>query len=129
MSSIIFLILILLLRLSNADQKWEKVKSATPLDSQEQEAINLLRRILPNHHHLFDISVKGSRFSPHNRDQVTLMTRNIISNEVHIFNNTNNLRILKVTANTGVAAVWGINHYLKYYCNSHISWDTRRIGK
>ena len=129
MSSIIFLILILLLRLSNADQKWEKVKSATPLDSQEQEAINLLRRILPNHHHLFDISVKGSSFSPHNRDQVTLMTRNIISNEVHIFNNTNNIRILKVTANTGVAAVWGINHYLKYYCNSHISWDTRRIGK
>jgi hypothetical protein len=35
---------------------------------------------------------------------------------------------IQVTATTGVAAAWGIHHYLKYYCNVHISWDVNQLG-
>ena len=36
---------------------------------------------------------------------------------------------VQVTAKSGVTAVWGIHHYLKYYTNAHFSWDTVRTGK
>ena len=31
-----------------------------------------------------------------------------------------------VQASSGVAAAWGIHHYLKYYVGAHFSWDTTR---
>jgi hypothetical protein len=31
--------------------------------------------------------------------------------------------IIQITGTTGVAAAAGFNHYLKYFCNSHISWE------
>ncbi|XP_030853369.1 alpha-N-acetylglucosaminidase-like [Strongylocentrotus purpuratus] len=30
---------------------------------------------------------------------------------------------VNVTGTTGVAAVWGVQHYLVHYCNCHISWN------
>ena len=36
---------------------------------------------------------------------------------------------VQVTATTGVAAAWGIHHYLKYGCNVHVSWDVSQLGK
>ena len=36
--------------------------------------------------------------------------------------------VFRVDASSGVAAAWGIHHYLKYWCNAHFSWDTTRIG-
>ena len=40
-----------------------------------------------------------------------------------------NTRIfIEVTASTGVLAVWGIHHYLKYDCGWHFSWDTYRVS-
>jgi alpha-N-acetylglucosaminidase len=32
-----------------------------------------------------------------------------------------------ITASSGVAAVWGLHHYLKYWCNCHVSWDHRQL--
>ena len=89
----------------------------------------MIRRLLPDHYHLFDIKVHGPNFAPKNRDKVVLLTKPILANGAEGFYNRNITNILSVTSNTGVAAVWGINHYLKYFCNSHISWDTTRIGK
>ncbi len=34
-----------------------------------------------------------------------------------------------IVATSAVAVAWGFNHYIKYYCNSQVSWDTVRIGK
>ena len=129
MSVTILLILLTLLPRLKANQKWERIQSATPLQVQEGEAENLLQRLLPKHHHLFSIKIFGPRFAPRNRDQVFLITKDSTLNDVGVSNNSSGLRILHVTSNTGVAAIWGINYYLKYYCNSHISWDTTRIGK
>jgi hypothetical protein len=36
---------------------------------------------------------------------------------------------VEVTATTGVAAAWGIHHYLKYGCNVHVSWNVRQLGE
>jgi hypothetical protein len=36
---------------------------------------------------------------------------------------------VQVTATTGVAAAWGIHHYLKYSCNVHVSWDVSQLGE
>lgn len=51
--------------------------------------------------------------------QVTLKSETSENAEVRI----------QVTANTGVAAAWGIHHYLKYFCKVHISWDVDQLSK
>jgi alpha-N-acetylglucosaminidase len=35
---------------------------------------------------------------------------------------------LKITANTAVAATWGFNYYLKYFCNSTVNWSGKNIN-
>ena len=34
---------------------------------------------------------------------------------------------VSVTGSGGVAAAWGILHYLKHYCHCHISWDADQL--
>ena len=34
---------------------------------------------------------------------------------------------VKIVGSTGVAVAWIFHHYLKYYCNSHISWETSQL--
>jgi alpha-N-acetylglucosaminidase len=36
--------------------------------------------------------------------------------------------IIQITGTTGVAAAAGFNHYLKYFCNSHISWEASQLN-
>ena len=35
---------------------------------------------------------------------------------------------LQITANSGVAAAWGFNYYLKYYAKSSINWSGKNIN-
>lgn len=96
----------------NANQKWETVETTTPTNVQENEVLLLLGRLLPKGaSKQFSIHIE-SNFAPKNKDKVHITTGN---------------GTVKVTANTGVAASWGIYNFLTYYCNSHITWDTRRI--
>jgi len=112
---------------SKADQKWERIQTATPLQTQAEEASNLLKRILPNHHQFFKIIIAGAEFAPKNKDQVLLVSKPSSTVVPAGLLKEEDATILEVTANTGVAAIWGVNHYLKYFCNTHISWDTTRI--
>lgn len=34
---------------------------------------------------------------------------------------------VKITASSGVTAAWVLNHYLKYWCHCHVSWDLRQL--
>ena len=36
--------------------------------------------------------------------------------------------LVRITGSSGVAVAWMLHHYLKYYCNSHISWQTQQIS-
>ena len=131
MQTYFYLILAFYFSWSNADQKWEKIQSSTPTDVQEKEADKLVHRLLPEYSNIINIKILGSSFSLKNRDRVTLVTEYVSSNDINEVDHDykTEKKVLTVTANTGVAAIWGINHYLKYFCNSHISWDTTRIGK
>ena len=112
----------------NAVQKWEGIQTKTPLHIQQIEVEKLLKRLIPHHAHLFKIEVLGQTFAPKNQDKVTLTTENISISNDSLGQNGSDIAV-HVVSNTGVAAAWGIHHYLKYFCNSHISWDTIRIGK
>jgi alpha-N-acetylglucosaminidase len=35
---------------------------------------------------------------------------------------------VNIVGTSGVAAVWGFHHYLKYYCFSHVSWDSDQLS-
>jgi hypothetical protein len=35
---------------------------------------------------------------------------------------------VKIVGTSGGAAVWGFHHYLKYYCFSHVSWDSDQLA-
>ena len=109
-------------------QKWENIQTSTPTDIQEKEAELLIRRLLPDQSHLIRVRVVGPSFSPKNRDRVSLISKSLSSHKVDNLDRSDK-KELAITANTGVAAIWGLNHYLKYFCNSHISWDTSRIGR
>ena len=37
-------------------------------------------------------------------------------------------RKLQITANSALAAAWGFNYYLKYYCNSSVHWSGKNIN-
>ena len=113
---------------AKAEQKWENIQTSTPADIQEIEATKLIHRLLPEYSNLINVKILGPSFAPKNQDRVSIITEKVTSNDIDQ-SNVLNEKILTVTANTGVAAIWGINHYLKYFCNSHISWDTTRIGK
>lgn len=36
--------------------------------------------------------------------------------------------ILEIKGSSGVAAAWGFHHYLKYYCNCHVSWEADQLN-
>ena len=39
-----------------------------------------------------------------------------------------NNKKLQITANSAIAATWGFNYYLKYYCNSSVYWSGKNIN-
>lgn len=36
--------------------------------------------------------------------------------------------ILEIKGSSGVAGAWGFHHYLKYYCNCHVSWEADQLN-
>ena len=89
-------------------QKWQQIQTPTEPQIQTQEVYRLLERIQKGLSSHFLISV-----DPQAGQTVRL----------------DNTRIfIEVTASTGVLAVWGIHHYLKYNCGWHLSWDTYRVS-
>ncbi|XP_014246594.1 alpha-N-acetylglucosaminidase [Cimex lectularius] len=40
----------------------------------------------------------------------------------------NSSELVNIAASSGVAAAWGFHHYLKEFCNCHISWDGDQLN-
>ncbi len=77
----------------------------------QKSAVELLiSRVLPGREKEFNIKIEDSRSG---LDSFTLQTTKG--------------NILQITATSGVAAAWGLNHYLKYYCKAHVSWSGRQL--
>ena len=97
---------------------------------QSQEAVyNLLDRIMPELSSQFDVEIDASKVNTveEGKDVVRLVksaSKNPAASEA-----TAEARAeakIVVQASSGVAAAWGIHHYLKYYVGAHFSWDTTR---
>ena len=35
---------------------------------------------------------------------------------------------VQIIGSSGVAVAWAFQHYLKYFCDSHISWETSQLS-
>lgn len=82
------------------------IKSYSTADVQAQAAYDVVRRTIPDHAHFFEIEI-NFELKPH--------TFRLLKND--------SIQVVLIEASSGVAACKGFYHYLKYYCNSHISWD------
>lgn len=79
-------------------------------DKQAEATIALINRTIPTHAHLFEVTI---------RNDLPLHT-------FQLFKSISD-DIVQIQATSGVIACKGFYHYLKFYCNSHISWDGSRI--
>jgi alpha-N-acetylglucosaminidase len=77
-------------------------------DKQIEAVQGLISRLLPQHTQLFQLSI---------------ITSNIDVFELESTNNTITLR-----GNNGVSLASALHHYLKFYCNSQISWEADHIN-
>lgn len=103
---------------------WENLEPQSDLTSQEQEVVGLLKRVLPSpdiasQFQIKLVSIPDTKTNLddnlHHQDRVYLETS---------IDPNRSQTLVHVQANSGVAATWGIHHYLKYYCQGHFSWDT-----
>ncbi|XP_071952291.1 alpha-N-acetylglucosaminidase-like isoform X2 [Antedon mediterranea] len=87
-------------------------KSKTAINVQTSAAYDVILRILPpNTAAQFKVSVNPDIGPSH------LTTYKFSSDG----------KIVYITGTSGVAVVWGFHHYLKHYCNCHISWQGSQL--
>ena len=66
----------------------------------------------------FNVTINAN-LAPAQKDKVVLES---------FYDHNNSTRVL-VTANTGVAAAWGLHHYFKYNFGAHFSWTGSIMSK
>ncbi|XP_050355480.1 alpha-N-acetylglucosaminidase [Nymphalis io] len=84
-----------------------KLQTKTSPKVQQDAAFNIINKYLYN----VQVEINPVMFNDH-KDVFALRT---INGQLHI------------RASSGVAAVWGFNHYLKKYCKSQIAWQVQRV--
>lgn len=80
-------------------------------DVQAAAAFAVINRTIPAHAHLFEVTIVSD----------------LPLNTFLLFKDTAD-DIVQIRATSGVVACKGFYHYLKLYCNSHVSWDGNRIN-
>lgn len=97
---------------------WEAhLKRLTPSSSSQVQAdavMGLIRRLLPDRAGDFVVTVDPS-IGPQDKD--TFMVTSPGANAT-----------VDLVGTSGVAAASGLLHYLKYFCNAHVSWEADQLG-
>ncbi|XP_033107310.1 alpha-N-acetylglucosaminidase-like [Anneissia japonica] len=89
------------------------LRSKTLPDVQAQAASDVISRILPPDRALqFKVSVDSD----------------IGPAELTSYKFSSDGKTVHITGTSGVAVVWGFHHYLKHYCDCHISWQGRQLN-
>ena len=39
-----------------------------------------------------------------------------------------NVTAVTISGTSGFTVTWGLNHYLKYSCRAHVSWETQQLA-
>eukprot|EP00106_Octopus_bimaculoides_P018383 XP_014785825.1 PREDICTED: alpha-N-acetylglucosaminidase-like [Octopus bimaculoides] len=76
-------------------------------------AKGVLQRLIPNRANEFNIHV-DPQLEEDEKDVFTLVTDPATGK-------------LNISGNTGVVAVWGFYHYLKYHCGCHVAWGGSQL--
>lgn len=80
---------------------------------QAEAAAGVIERLIPDKARLFQVTV-DPKLGPVGKD-----TFKVFKEDGQI--------AVNIVGTSGVAAVWGFHHYLKYYCFCHVSWDSDQL--
>ncbi|XP_054276848.1 alpha-N-acetylglucosaminidase isoform X1 [Macrosteles quadrilineatus] len=91
-----------------------KIKCSTEQRTQQEAVKGLINRVIGNRSEEFNVIV-NTQLSKEGKDVFK------------IFKSASS-KTVDIEGSTGVAAAWGFHHYLKYFCNSHVSWNDNQIN-
>lgn len=114
MKALSIFLLLFYLRPCDTWTKWftyRQIKSETSIQDQEESVRGLITRLLHRRASEFTVIVNLS-LAPLGQEAFTIET-------------VQDRLVLKGT--TGVAAGWAFHHYLKYFCEAHISWNGNQL--
>ncbi|KAL7016559.1 hypothetical protein ACKWTF_010062 [Chironomus riparius] len=94
-----------------SDEIAKIIKPSTDEKTQQQAALNVIRRLI--HEKADNVAIKVNFKLPVNYFKIR---------------KTNNSEILRIEASSGVAACKAFHYYLKHYCNAHVSWDGYQLS-
>ncbi|XP_057300094.1 alpha-N-acetylglucosaminidase-like isoform X2 [Hydractinia symbiolongicarpus] len=103
-----------IVRCSNSN-KFALLKSKTLEKDQVFAVQKLIQRLIPKHADGFVITLNASYFE---------LKNNLDAFEFRSLNDGK----ISITATSGVAAAAGFYHYLKYWCNCHVSWSGDQLN-
>ncbi|CAL4086012.1 unnamed protein product, partial [Meganyctiphanes norvegica] len=104
-----------------AGDSWESslghIKSHTSEEIQAAAVRNLLQRLLQDRAEEINVTVDRS-LGPLGKDTFRIVSPSVAGGTSGV----------EVVGSSGVAAAWGLHHYLKYYCHAHISWEADQLA-
>ena len=107
--------------LAVARQGWENIQPAASCQHQTEALQGLLARNIPEKFRTyFELNVAEDC---HQNTEQPYGSVHIVSRPWA--NGTNKIVII---GNSGVSVAFGLNHYLKYFTNSQITWNERRMS-
>ncbi|XP_068213075.1 alpha-N-acetylglucosaminidase-like [Palaemon carinicauda] len=103
---------------SSGTQPWEEalrlVKPKASPEDQEAAVEGLALRLLKDRANEFSFEVDPS-LGPEGKDTFQVVSPGAKSS-------------VDIKGTSSVAAAWGLLHYLKYFCNSHVSWEADQVA-
>ena len=96
---------------------WQDLHPKASHEEQGENVMSLIKRVLGKEIvNLFSVNITQRHVEGQFYDQVSFsVSKQNVSTKVEI------------VATSGVAAAWGINHYLKYFCQVQVAWDSKQM--
>uniref|UniRef100_A0A1B6LQJ1 Alpha-N-acetylglucosaminidase n=1 Tax=Graphocephala atropunctata TaxID=36148 RepID=A0A1B6LQJ1_9HEMI len=92
-----------------------KIRTYANVSTQEEAVKDLIHRAIGERSNEFNV-----RVNPNILQEGHIDVFKIYKSE--------NDSIVEIEGSSGVAVSWGFHHYLKYFCNCHISWDDDQLN-
>ncbi|XP_973259.1 alpha-N-acetylglucosaminidase isoform X2 [Tribolium castaneum] len=105
------IVLVFILITFNSVICFDHIRPKASLKTQTDAVKDLIKRLIPGQAQFFDIKIQPDL---NHEDKDAFKIEKIGD-------------LIQITGTTGVAAATGFNHYLKYFCNCHVSWETTQL--
>ncbi|XP_044735480.1 alpha-N-acetylglucosaminidase-like [Chrysoperla carnea] len=94
---------------------FNQLQTKVPEDIQAQTVKRLIQQLIPDRADSFVVNVNAALRTPDGRD-------------VFILKKLDDNGTVNIEGSSGVAAAWGFNHYLKFFCNCQVAWETEQLS-